>query len=105
MYTDRPTDRPTDRQKCYEDQYRLGAVHLLDPGPLSRQRIAVADADHRGFVLLIAVLRVLVGGDVRRRCSREKGEAVRSGRTAGDSLVCFYDIETVGISQKSGVLI
>lgn len=65
----------------------------------------MADADHRSFVLLIAVLRVLVGGDVRQRCSREKGEAVRSGRTAGDSLVCFYDIETVGISEKSAVLI
>lgn len=59
----------------------------------------MADADHRGFVLLIAMLRVLVGGDVRQRCSREKGEAVRSGRTAGDSLI------GIGISEKSAVLI
>lgn len=74
------------------DKYRLGAIHLLVPGPLSRQRIAVAHAHHHGFVLLVAVLRVLVGGDVRKSCSTTKGEATSSGGMADDRL---YDIRTV----------
>lgn len=61
--------------------YRLGAVHLLIPVPLGRLRVAVAHAHHHGFVLLVAVFRVLVGDDVKKSCSTT--EAPRSGGTAG----------------------
>lgn len=83
--------------------YRLRAVNLLIPDPLSRQWIAVAHANHHRFVLLVAVLRVLVGGDVKKSCNTTKGEAIRSGGLMDNCFDCPYD--TRKESMKSDHLI
>ncbi|TNN49507.1 hypothetical protein EYF80_040301 [Liparis tanakae] len=41
-------------------------------GPVGGQRVAVAHADQQPFVVLVAVLRVLVGGDVGKSYGQRK---------------------------------
>lgn len=53
---------------CWEI-YHLVSILFFEPGPGSGKGIAVAYTDHRTFVVLIAMLRVLIGRNVRKRYS------------------------------------
>jgi len=62
----------TVRMPGFREAYREDAVFLFEPGPVGGQRVAVAHADQQPFVVLVAVLRVLVGGDVGKSYSRRR---------------------------------
>lgn len=59
------------RLLAYRDTYCLGAIFLFDPDPVNGKWIAMAHTGHHTFVLLISVLRVLHGYNMRKNYSRE----------------------------------